>query len=380
MPRAWKRLGLLLSALALAGLVALVLVDPIGRRRASLTQRVDALQARVEARGPTRPVLHGEATAGDAWTSYDLALAPLEAAPDDLRELTGAELLARFPASASHLREGARAGRAQRPVEWGTSGRTLPEIQAVLALGRLSGAGGTRRLREDRPREGVRTWLDGLQLARDLAGTSTLVGTMAGQELLPPQALRDHLAREGLAGLDEPALDLLEDGLATLGGSWPRDLPFLEGEELHAARIWLGADRPWRIEGPTWRHGFLRTLAFLDAIETRLDVLEETRAALEAPNRDLAAILACRGHALEQSSNPYLVDNRLDDYVFRAADATLRIRALRALIGHARGRDTSALLELDGRSIVLEEAERGLRARFTQGDGVEYSLELAVER
>jgi hypothetical protein len=231
---AWKILGGFLAALALAaGAVVFWVRSVADRGWADMESRVAELKAEVERRPPARPLLRGEAVAGNAWDDYMAAAAtlpkgivptPLPAflnRDNNANVATVRDFVFAHDKALDLIRAGTRRAEVRPSFHWDQGYLPVDFDQGPAMTFRDLGACKSRFLREEhRVREAMELLLDLAQFGRDLCQNTYPETECLG--LWTWDRVGDELADLVTARTLSPEERRdLDRELAILDGNWP---------------------------------------------------------------------------------------------------------------------------------------------------------------
>ena len=272
-----------LGFLALLAVVGFAIQHRADRRWEELLRATAALEARLDAESPTRPVLHGDATDGLAHPHYERAQAAVVALglpSGDIAKImhaqasellgephsikvpaspTAAELIASSQTAIDALAVGAHSRDGRPPILWAKgfghptdnllAARDVVNLALVHAVAAAAGRDHARA---------ARIWLDALQYCGDLLRSGLVMTETFGVAGVAIATGETPVTAALLANLDADALRTLREGLVALDSSLPRFGRCVEGEIAlfvrHVDNLgWGCLEMPrWR----AWRYGF----------------------------------------------------------------------------------------------------------------------------
>ncbi len=283
------------------------------RRAEAIQELIFSLQAAREADPVLREAPYGETQEGSAWDHYALAIecvsgiedhrdrcmALVEAKTNEERA-EAKELLKEAGPLFDHLKRGAHARNATRPIDWDAHlAARIVKLTHCRAMGQLVQAHAYQLIVAGRSVEAAHAMLDMQQFAVDLMMSPSLIEEMIGCAVVAPRQFRCEPA-PGSPAMSEEGKRTWLDGVRKLKASLPTQGRSFDGELELLARYLQDdqgrTEEQWDDESPGWRYGFSWETA---AAEYALELSEKApayRAALGSPD-GLAA--------LEQLENEY---------------------------------------------------------------------------
>ena len=153
------------------------------------------MQKRLDAVDGRRPVLYGEATLGNAWSAYQVAIAlavkdtmfaeqvrPSMRAKMQPRAI--AALLGKHNEILVQLRRGAHCERARDPVDWSKGFSSAKNLLVLRGVSNLVVTKALAQIEAGESEAAVETLLDGAQVGRDLMHSHMLVNEIIGCAIL----------------------------------------------------------------------------------------------------------------------------------------------------------------------------------------------------
>ncbi len=210
-------------------------------------EKVQQVEARLEARVDERPVLWGEATDEWAQPHYDLALSLVEdwdrdavpaaaRAEDERARADRARFLEEGQAALEALRRGTHAADATRRVPWSEGcGVLTRKLMTTRFLTLLCEMQMSVHLAEGRDLEAVHVLLDALQFGGDLCQSPILIEQMVGMAAVNPVRFVQGVEDGTLLTLSEEAQSALAHGLSILHPRLDWQSNALEGELVLSA-------------------------------------------------------------------------------------------------------------------------------------------------
>jgi len=269
--RAWKILGLVVGAIALAfGSLALWIRSAETRRWSEMGSLAEALAVDAGKRDASRPVLRGDPLPGDAWQLYGPALREYEAAIL-ANEATGMlSLRPEWKAEAVEaLRRGVRRGSARNPYgeDWARGEGRYP-LDAMLAMGHAATDRSRAARLEGNLRSAASIALDTALYARDLQANGNF-GLQEGASQILNGAFEELLEILGSCGSDRDTPRQIAAELEILDRALTRSGHAVLNELARSARILRREEEEWEwwgidIGGASWRQGFSRRIMAAD--------------------------------------------------------------------------------------------------------------------
>jgi hypothetical protein len=279
------------AAVVVAFLIAILLIPVSSGRLEAMRSRVTKLKDEARSRNVSRPVLRGEATPGNAWDEYNIALNEARELKEDriATNLTqfnartetadramAERLLAAHPGVIDHLRRGAQRSDGQYPYQWERGSQAaIPSLLGSLRMTQLAVAQSRIWEESGRPKDAADLLLDASQFAGDLATNGTLLPGLAGLNAysltldgLKSLVLSGKLSRQQLAAL-AGKLEIADRNFPALGPALMNEAA-LSGIAIDvpdgqpSIRDWLFLAK----EGG-WRYGLSPQQIALDAFEQR---------------------------------------------------------------------------------------------------------------
>jgi len=269
--RAWKILGLVVGAIALAfGALALSIRSAETRRWNEMGAIAEELAVEAGKRDGSRPVLRGDPLPGDAWQLYGPALREYDAAIL-ANESTGmSSIRPEWKAEAVEaLRRGVRRGSARNPYgeDWARGEGRYP-MDAMLAMGHAA----TDRSREARLagklQSAAAIALDAALYARDLQANGNF-GLQEGACQILLGAFEELLEVLHACGPDRDTPRQIAAELENLDRALTRSGHAVLNELARSAKILRREEEEWEwwgidIGGASWRQGFSRRIMAAD--------------------------------------------------------------------------------------------------------------------
>lgn len=294
------------------------------RKWAEMTKRTRELLEEAKSRDSRRPVLRGEATAGNAWDDYALALAEMgrikvkkDAFANFLRGMRNAEpelvreRLAKHGAALENLRAGAGRERGQFPYEWERGWNFgTPNYMDVQTLAYFAAARARIWREERRRREAAELLLDTCQFARDHGHNGPHMASAQSMAVygIALDDLRD------LAGLSKEDFLEIARGLEILDRAFPKRAHTLLNERLAGGMTFEGDSNINDLIGNgslpgsflAWRQGFSPRLMAAEAMESVDRWMTEGARAEEKGFAEEERVAAAANAAMGGTSNPLL--------------------------------------------------------------------------
>jgi hypothetical protein len=269
MKRAWKILGVVVAAIALAfGSLVLYVRTAESRRWNEMGKLVEELAQEAGRREGSRPVLRGDPVPGDAWEEYGPVLKEYD---DALQAAVAGTSSVRpeWPGDAvAALRRGVRRASALNPYaeDWARGEGRYP-MDAMNVMSKYALRQARWALEEGRLREAAEIALDVSLFARDL-GFNGNFGLQEGSRQIQHDAF-EELRRVVLAcGTDRETvreiaaeLEILDRALSRSGYVVLNELA-RDGRELHRSETWEWWGRD--IDRASWRQAFSRKIMAAD--------------------------------------------------------------------------------------------------------------------
>jgi hypothetical protein len=184
---------------------------------------------------PSRPVLWGESSPGNAWDDYPQAIAEVKKFADYRKlllvaqkskdadpEVGKAALAAHGDAVVGHLRRGAGRATSRYPYDWDKGmSMALPALSDMTATASLAVLKARTLVEERKSRDAACVLLDVCQFGRDLGADGVLISEMVGISILnlALTEMRDVLAA---SRFDWPAHEDLARSLGVLDANLPK--------------------------------------------------------------------------------------------------------------------------------------------------------------
>jgi hypothetical protein len=401
------RTPLAISAAILAAASSLAVVSVrrgVERDWVAMLARIDELEAERLARPTERDALYGDSTSDAAWPYYERALEELRGIEDardrgrvapyaktDEERAAREALLSDAEELFTHLRRGAHARAAERPLEWsdGMSMR-IQRLVEVRLIAELSVARAIALIESGDDVRAVETLLDAHQFARDLCVSPVLIEEMIGVSELVPTAATDFLAGGGAARMSTEAKELWLNGLDALHASLPRQSwSFLGEVELvgrEFVRAFPGTDEEsWSRSletSPGWRFGFSWRGAAADYVERATEIVRDVEAEMgrspaEAIRRftELERAAADDPNPLFEIAMPKFSSAARSRYWSRA-----RLSFLRYALAVDLGRAPCEPFDPFGNGVQIEVTEDRIHVRAHDGSKRTHQPEVVLAR
>lgn len=365
------------------------------RRTEAIEGLIGSLEAAREASPTLRDAPYGETVDGSAWGHYGLAfgcVSEIDEFRDRCMELAEAEtaeargmgkdLLDEAGELFTHLKQGAHARDATRPIDWDANlSARLIRLTESRAIGQLVQAHAYRLIVQGRSVEAAQAMLDMQQFAADAMMSPSLFEEMIGCAFLAPDQFTCTPAPGG-PGLTAEGKRAWLDGIREIQSNLPLAGRSYDGELELLARYLLDpagrTERDWHEGSPGWRYGFSWETA---AAKFALEMHERApayRAAMECP--DGLDRLVEMDKEVGSGANPAAArcGNRFGSAAISRRKAIMRL----GLVEQALALDIGATSELPahplGYPVDVEATERFVRVGSQNPNG--YRIRFTLSR
>ncbi len=268
--------------------------------KAELRARADRLEAWMDGQYEPRPVLWGEAQAGNAWQLYEEAVGLVdpsvekrwkqivwEMEPGEERATLRDALLDQHAEALEKMSLGAHRQDARHLIRWkeGHSQKVdqIPNLYWFRFLSNLAVLQSERYLDEGKPRQAVHVLLDAMQFGRDLLEKPRMIDELIGAALLNIPTTGALIQFEQLDRFPAAELQELADGMAILDAGLPRRSLGSSGDLLLFHRSILQQSDSWWFQGQAWLHGFSGWSMLASQVEEVEFLVEEQLSLSEGP-------------------------------------------------------------------------------------------------